>query len=182
MGRRRAAPSRPLLEASGGGGRDRAPTCFGRDACCHRRLWVEGRAGTGQRWRRPPPGSNWARAGRKGPAIGTDGCRQALDRRGPQEGASRELWPGEGREEVAGGRRSDWQRVEAPRGVGRAEGHIWGVFFSARMDGADTVVYHYRISIYTYIISTGGCLLCVICVNPFINGHVTYYLKECIQI
>ena len=42
-GRRRAAPSRPLLEASRGGGGDRPSTSFGQDVVCRRRRRAEAR-------------------------------------------------------------------------------------------------------------------------------------------
>jgi len=112
MGRRRVAPSRPLPEASGGGGGDRPSASFGQDAVCRRRRRAEGKVRTCRH-----AGFDRARAGRKGPAIGAGSCRRALAERGQEEEASGELWPGGGREEGAVGRCSVRQRAEAPRGM-----------------------------------------------------------------
>jgi hypothetical protein len=96
MGRRRAAPSWPLLDASGAGGGDKSSVTFGGDAGCRHCRRTEGKAGIGQLWRRPSAGS----------------AKRALAGRG-QEVVGRELCPGEGWEEVTGVRRSDRRRVEA---------------------------------------------------------------------
>jgi hypothetical protein len=71
-------------------------------------------------------GSGGAKAGRKGLAAGAGGCWRALAERGWEEGADEELSPGERYQKGAGG--GCWP-AEVPQGVGRVEGHMWGVFF-----------------------------------------------------
>ena len=93
MGKGRAASSWPLLEVSGGGGRDR--TTIG--AGCRRAL-----------------------AGRKGPAAGVGGYQRALAERWREEGAGGELWPGgDGKKGPTAGAASDGghRPVEAPQGM-----------------------------------------------------------------
>jgi hypothetical protein len=111
MGRQRVAPSWPVLETSGGGGGDRPPASFGRAVghrCCRR---AEREVGIGQQWALVA-GGFW-------PAAGAGGCQRAL----PGWGTGRRA--GAGRWRCRGG----WRGMEVLREVGRADGHMWRVFF-----------------------------------------------------
>jgi hypothetical protein len=92
MGRRRAALSRPLLEASGGGGGDRPSTSFGR---CGRRRHKQAERERGDRLAMGT-GCLRAIAEGKGLATGAGSCRRALAGRGWEQGDGGELWPNRG--------------------------------------------------------------------------------------